>query len=244
MLTGFADGAIMGERFGTEPVRVLALHGWQRTHADFAAVLAGSPGAVAIDLPGFGATPPPPETWGSASYARALCGLVDECGGPITIVGHSFGGRVAIQLAHLVPDAVRALVLTGVPQLAPGTATGRPNRRFQMVRAARRVGLVGEHRLERARMRYGSRDYREAEGVMRSVLVTVLAERYAPLLATIACPVALVWGGLDTTAPLEGARYAAGELARGELVVLDGVGHMVPTDAPQALRGALERVGR
>jgi pimeloyl-ACP methyl ester carboxylesterase len=63
------------------------------------------------------------------------------------------------------------------------------------------------------------------------------------LLPAITCPVELVWGALDTAAPLDGARYAAGALAHGNLVVLEGVSHMVPTDAPDALRAAIDRVG-
>ena len=63
--------------------------------------------AVALDLPGFGAAPPPPEPWGTPQYADALSPLLDELG-PVVVLGHSFGGRVAIELAHRRPDAVRA----------------------------------------------------------------------------------------------------------------------------------------
>ena len=64
MLKSFAGGRLFGGAWGHGCPNVLALHGWARTHADFDAVFADRPGAVpsAIgpDLPGFGATPPPP----------------------------------------------------------------------------------------------------------------------------------------------------------------------------------------
>src|SRR5437764_447469 len=80
-------------------------------HADFDRTLQGVD-AVALDLPGFGATPPPASAWGSADYATAVADAIDE---PMVILGHSLGGRVAAYLAALRPDLVRALVLTGAP---------------------------------------------------------------------------------------------------------------------------------
>jgi hypothetical protein len=76
VLRAFADGTIFGDAYGASPPRVLALHGWRRDRSDFRAVLDGLD-ALAVDLPGFGASPAPPSAWGSAEYARAL----DRIGG-------------------------------------------------------------------------------------------------------------------------------------------------------------------
>jgi pimeloyl-ACP methyl ester carboxylesterase len=243
MLTAFADGTIVGERYGSGEIEVVALHGWQRTHADFAPALSHSArGAAALDLPGFGGTAAPSGPWGSRAYAEALVPVLESIGRPVVVVGHSYGGRVALQLAVIAPDLVRALVLSGVPQMAPPTRRSRPNRKFQLIRLARRLGLVGERRLEAARDKHGSRDYREAQGVLRGVLVTALGERYDDLLPQITCPVELVWGELDSAAPVADARYADSVLRYSNLVVVEGVGHMVPTDEPQALVAAIDRV--
>ena len=135
MLRSLAGGRLFGEVTGDGPPTVLALHGWRRTHGDFSAVLAPPDGtsgerpgddgrpldAVAPDLPGFGATPAPAEAWGSSEYAACVAELLDDMAGPVVVIGHSFGGRVAVQLAAARPEAVRALVLTGVPLLPPAT---------------------------------------------------------------------------------------------------------------------------
>jgi pimeloyl-ACP methyl ester carboxylesterase len=67
VLKSFAGGALFGGGWGEGTPTVLALHGWRRTHDDFtpvsraAADLPGGPlSALGPDLPGFGATPPPP----------------------------------------------------------------------------------------------------------------------------------------------------------------------------------------
>jgi len=223
-------------RAGDSP-RVLALHGWGRDHRDWSGPLAGLD-AVALDLPGFGATPPPPEPWGSSEYAAAIEPVLNELIAPTVIVGHSFGGRVALQLVARAPEHVGALVLSGVP--LGRRAGGRPRLAFRLARALNRAGVVSDDRMEAARRKYGSDDYRRAEGVMRSVLVKAVAENYDDVLGRIDCPVELLWGSDDTAAPVAGARAAAAVLRRANLIELSG-DHFACFAHPEALRAAIDR---
>ena len=68
MLRAFADGQLFGEVLGELPARVIGLHGWRRDRHDLEPVLRGLD-AVSLDLPGFGASPIPPEAWGAHEYA-------------------------------------------------------------------------------------------------------------------------------------------------------------------------------
>ncbi len=244
MLRAFASGRLFGEAYGEAAPWVLALHGWARTHADFAGVLGSRNGlpeldGVALDLPGFGSTPPPPAAWGSAEYADLVAEVLGSMGEKAVVLGHSFGGRVAIELAARHGERLAGLVLTGVPIFRPEGARTRTAPSYRVLRRLARLGLLGEERLERARRHHGSRDYREATGVLRAVLVRVLSERYEDALARIACPVTLVWGELDRVAPVEVARRAASLIGAPEVVVVPGTGHLLPTESPGALREAL-----
>lgn len=240
MLHAFGDGSIFGEVFGTSPPRVLALHGWGRTSADFHTVLKGLD-AIAIDLPGFGASPPPPRAWGAADYATALLPTLAACATPVTIIGHSFGGRVAVHLGATHPDLIRGLVLTGVPLLRPPGPSAKSPRRFRLAKRLHALGLLSDEQMEVRRRRSGSADYRAASGVMREVLVRAIAEDYREQLGALSCPVELVWGQNDTAAPVSMAEEAAsllGPLAR--LSVLPGVGHDTLAEAPGAVRAAID----
>lgn len=262
MLKSFAGGQLFGAAFGPAEPTVLALHGWRRTHRDFEPVFAAPPtrpaatrepaaspdpagpalSVVAPDLFGFGATPPPPEGWGSAEYAAHLVPLFEEPGvlaDRIVLVGHSFGGRVSLHLATLVPDRIERVVLTGVPLLDRRGRRARPAAAFRTVRRLHSLGLVGDERMEAMRNKYGSPDYRAAQGVMRSVFVRILAERYDEQMAAITCPVDLVWGEDDTEVPLDVASRAETLFADARLTVLPGVGHLTPTEAPDALRAVI-----
>src|SRR5439155_342890 len=151
------------------PPAVIGLHGWGRNRADLSQALVGLD-ALVVDLPGFGASPPPAEAWGAAGYAQAVIPVLKECPDPAVVLGHSFGGRVAVCLAAQHPARVRALVLTGVPLLRR-VGVRRPPFRYRVLRSLHHAGLLSDQRMERARSRHGSRDYRAASGVMRDVLV-------------------------------------------------------------------------
>jgi len=243
VLRAFADGRLFGSVTGSDEPRVLALHGWARSHRDFDAVIAPDGEtplpALALDLPGFGASPPPPEAWGAEAYAQAVSPVLDEMGAPLVVLGHSFGGRVALHLALQHPDTVQALVLTDVPLLHASGRRGRPSPRYRAIRGLHRLGLVPDGALERARQKFGSADYRAAQGIMRQVLVRSVEETYGAQLDAVQCPVHLVWGGDDTATPVEVAERALGRLAHGDLTVIPGVGHLTPLLIPSELRAAV-----
>jgi pimeloyl-ACP methyl ester carboxylesterase len=245
VLQAFLDGAVFGTSSGEGTPRVLLLHGWRRSHEDFAGVAAAlaSDGlaSLAIDLPGFGAAPPPLEATGARGYALRLVPLVTELaqgGSPPVLVGHSFGGRVAVCLAAQAPEVVGGLVLTGVPLVRAEMPAGRVSRRYRAIRTAARLGLVSDARLEAARRHYGSADYRAATGVVRQVLVACVGESYEVELARVSCPVTLVWGADDAVAPLAVAKAAQALVPAARLDVVEGVGHLVPTEAPARLAEA------
>lgn len=250
MLRSYAGGSIFGASTGESPARVVALHGWGRTHRDFDRVLAPSGAtpfaAIALDLPGFGATPAPTEPWTSRDFADAIVPVLEEIGEPVVLVGHSHGGRVAVALADMVPNRVAGLVLVGAPVLRP--ATRRPSLGYRLLRSLYRRGLYSEARMEALRQRRGSADYRAATGVLRDTLVTVVNEDFTSELQRLTVPTVLVWGADDVDVPPQVAEQAAALLAQNEagvnakVVVLDGVGHLVPTQAPAELRTAIEEL--
>ncbi len=248
MLRALGDGTLFADAHGEGAPRVIWLHGWARRGADFARcgemVAARGVASLALDLPGFGASPPPAEAGGARRYADVVASALGDLGEGFVLVGHSFGGRVATVIAAEHPELVRALVLTGAPVVRVG-ASRTPATGYRLIRALRRWRLVSEERLEAARQRYGSADYRAASGVVREVLVATLAEDYSDELARLVAPVELVWGERDREVPVAVATRVRDLLtARGVPVVttvVPGVGHLLPLEAPDALAAAAMR---
>ncbi|MHB8246391.1 MAG: alpha/beta fold hydrolase [Acidimicrobiales bacterium] len=99
---------------------IVLIHGWGLAHNSYRAAaealsLQGFR-VIVPDLPGFGCSSKLPFMGLSfTSYATAMRSFIEEChdiaGEPVHLVGHSFGGAVAAQLAHDSPDIVRSVVL-------------------------------------------------------------------------------------------------------------------------------------
>jgi pimeloyl-ACP methyl ester carboxylesterase len=248
VLTTLLGGRAFAERYGDPSTDVVALHGWGRNRSDWSGTLQGYD-ALALDLPGFGATPAPDEGWSTEQYAGWLRACLEDSarlgGERPVLVGHSFGGRVAVRLAATAPELVRGLVLTGVPLLRPQTAATRPPLSFRALRLLNKWHFISNERMEQERRKRGSADYVAAQGVMREVLVKAVNEDYGDALDAIATrelPVAMVWGEHDTAATPSMADQARARLgADAELVVVPGAAHLLDDALVAALRAAIDQ---
>jgi pimeloyl-ACP methyl ester carboxylesterase len=123
-----------------------------RSRGDFREVLDGLD-ALALDLPGFGgASPVPAEAAGAGGYAELVAPALDACAERVVVIGHSFGGRVAVNLAAQRPERVAALVLTGVPRLVAPVKCRR-RRPATGSCAGCTGGVVSDERMEALRRR-------------------------------------------------------------------------------------------
>ncbi|MGE3178176.1 MAG: alpha/beta fold hydrolase [Vicinamibacterales bacterium] len=183
-----------------------------------------------IDLPGFGDAPGPPGPWGTPEYATLVARFIEaRLTGPVILVGHSFGGRVAVRLAAMRLPQVEGVTLIGVPGL-PVQGWSRQRLRRSGIRLLRQVlqlgkPLTGSGPLDWHTRRFGSRDYLAA-GAMRQVLVKTVTEDLTEAARGTLVPFLLIYGTDDTeTPPWLGARYQALLAPRATLHVLPHKDH-------------------
>ncbi|MFI5425751.1 alpha/beta fold hydrolase [Aeromicrobium sp. UC242_57] len=146
VLTSLADGRIWADRYGDGEPSIIALHGWGRSRHDWSPVLPHR-NALAVDLPGFGASPAPDTAWTTAEYADALAPVLAAYTSPV-LVGHSFGGRVAVQVAARHPGLLGGVLLTGVPLLRNEAPSGKPAFRYRSARWLNRRGILSDDRMD------------------------------------------------------------------------------------------------
>jgi pimeloyl-ACP methyl ester carboxylesterase len=211
---------------------LVLLHGWGQTSLGFAGVMPALEKqfrVLAPDLPGFGFSESPPAAWGSTEYAGVVASLIKNAGFErADVLGHSFGGKVAVALAASQPELVRRLVLVAAPVVRLPQVDGVRSRARGYKVARRLAALVPPPLQDRilgwARDRYGSEDYKAA-GELRSTLVKVVNEDWRTELRSLRSPVLLVYGERDTDVPVAVAREALAEAPGAELVVIEGAGH-------------------
>ena len=213
---------------------VLFLHGWGTDHRSFFRFLEGMSGffrVVAPDLPGFGGSDEPPSGWSVREYADFVVDFLKKLEiSEAIMIGHSFGGRVAIKLAS---ETGRIGIVKAVLVDCAGIRSDmtRHKLRSYFYKAVKRVISASaiEKRfpflLEQWRIRNGSADYRNASPRMRECLVKAVNDDLTPCLPDIKCPVLLIWGENDTATPLADARVMERLIPDAGLVVLKNAGH-------------------
>jgi len=85
-------------------------------------------------------------------------------------------------------------------------------------------------KLDVYRARSGSADYRNASGIMRSILVRIVNEDIRKLLPQVDAQTLLIWGEKDTSAPLAGGKLMQELIYDSEIKVIPGCGHFPHID--------------
>lgn len=216
---------------------VVVLHGWGGRLESMTPViscLASSARVVALDLPGFGESPPPAGVWGTPDYAEFVRDVLATLGiDRAAFVGHSFGAKTSLYLAATHRDHVTKLVAQGASGLrsAP-SAKARVKRAVSKgARYAGKLGPVGRAVRRAVYDRIASQDYKDA-GDMRPILVKVVNEDIGHLLPNVAAPTLLIWGTEDDAAPLAHGQRMEQLIPDAGLVTFDGAGHFAYLDEP------------
>ena len=215
---------------------VLVLHGWGAHLAavePMLAALEGETRVVALDLPGFGHSEPPPEPWDADDYAGFVLRFLDELGiDRCHVLGHSFGGRVAICMAADHPDRVGRLLLCDSAGLRPKRGV-KYRAKVSVAKAGKVAGRLGASGLQdRMRARVASSDYLNASEAMRGTFRRVIEQDLSDRLPRIGATTLLVWGDRDDDTPLWMAHRMEELIPDAGLAVFEGAGHYSYADDP------------
>lgn len=226
------------ELAGNGARRVVLLHGWgcstklMKPIADF---LAKDMTVLSVDFPAHGESGRPPEPWGVPEFAACLKELLQELRFlPCSVIAHSFGGRITIELASADQDVFDRIILTGAAGIKP-EASGQASRRSQEYRklkavcqAMRKTGVLSglaDKWNEQLIQKYGSKDYAALDPEMRKTFVKVVNYDQTAKLKNIRSSTLLVWGDADTETPLWMGQKMEKEISDSALIILNGGTH-------------------
>ncbi|HEY3438599.1 MAG TPA: alpha/beta fold hydrolase [Actinotalea sp.] len=248
---------------GTLPL--VLLHGFPLDHRmwlDVTDLLAGDRTVLALDLPGFGASPTGPDVAGALGtdpapsidvMADGVAATLRAVGVPRAVVaGLSMGGYVAMALAERHRDLVAGLGLVSTKSTADDEAararrlaiadTVLAEARIDAVLGMRTSLLGATSRTARPdlveRVEGWIRDQGPAAVAWAQRAMAARPDRTAALRA-FGGPAVIVVGEEDELAPLPAAQHMLSALQDGELVVVAGAGHMVSIESPEPVAAAL-----
>ncbi len=166
------------------------------------------------------------------------------------LFGHSMGGRVALEVFRLAPNRVRriALASTGVHWIGEGEPAKRRalqavghERGFEALVDTWLPPMVAE--ANRAKPIYGAMRQMCLDGGQATFDAQINAQLTRPeqesLLAEIGCPTLVMTGELDSWSGPAQHEAIAARIADSTLVIVEGAGHMLPLEAPDAVNQAI-----
>ena len=244
---------------------VLLIHGWSSSWyamSPLLGLLSQRFRVIAIDLPGYGASPSLPERATIPAYADALADFVERVtDGPVVLVGHSMGGMISLTMALCYPALVERMVLIGP------TISGRLSRHINLlvspINMLERFGLGSllVSTTERAMMGITDRlmrpaSFAERTGITEKDYIRLRADARRPgqgrvraecffamrendlrgRLGQVEAPALVLWGAEDNTVPLRDAGVVADEWPTADLRIIPKAGHWPHFETPDTVR--------
>jgi pimeloyl-ACP methyl ester carboxylesterase len=158
----------------------------------------------------------------------------------ILLIGHSFGGRIAIKYAVKYPEEIDKLILTGAAGIKH-KLTLKQKTFFILTKIGKTIFSLPIinffqnpiYKLFSKIARSRKKDYYNASPRMKEIMKNVLAEDLTDYFDKIKIPTLLIWGKEDKTTPLADGEIMNEKIENSKLVVVDDANHSLPYQKPE-----------
>ena len=198
---------------------IVLLHGWGQNIQMMDPLgknLSDNGKITILDLPGFGSSEIPKFAYTINDYTDILYDFLKSLNinNPI-LIGHSFGGRIAINYASQYD--VKKLVLFGSPFIV----REKKGLKIKVLKGLKKIKFL-DKLAEKMKKYMGSEDYKQANGVMREILVKTVNTDLTDKATKIKASTLLIWGDKDEAVPVTEAKLLEKTIEDSALIVLSG----------------------
>lgn len=219
------------------------IHGWGVSSQIFKPIiylLKNNFKIYAFDLPGFGTTPIKKimnlKDYADFVYRFLMENQIKE---PV-IIGHSFGGAIAVKLTLLYPNIVSKLILISA------SAIRQP--RYKMIFIKKVADILKPFLPEKIRkfilklLKYDKTDYAQIESFeLKETFKNVISEDLGPYFPLIKIPALTIWGENDEITPLREGELIAENIPDAKLAVIKNTGHFTFLEKPEEFVKLIKR---
>ena len=231
------DGLKIAYKFtGEGEETAVILQGWGTSYPLYdvvAKALLPKYRVLQFDLPGFGASQEPPESWNVDQFTDFFIKLMEALEiKKALLIGHSYGGRMIIKMAarDKLPFEIDRIVLIDSAGVMPKRSFKQKVKifRYKILKKIlnfKPVYMIFSELIELWKTTQGSEDYRNATPIMKGCLVKAVNEDLTHLFEKNKYDTLLIWGDKDEATPLSDGKLMEKLMPSAGLAVIPGTGH-------------------
>ncbi|MHB8903961.1 MAG: alpha/beta fold hydrolase [Patescibacteria group bacterium] len=234
--SGLKISYLISSDFNSEKA-IVFLPGWKSPVDLFCGVMGDTPNLLAINLPGWGGSEMPKETWGLFEYAKLIKEVLSKLNinNPI-LIGHSIGGAVAVDYLNNSGRASKLILIGGA---IIRERIGRSQRLFIASKVFRFLfPFVNKKMRQRLAGKSLSLDYLES-GEMENIYKRLISEDRQEAYSKLNLPITLIWGRNDDATPYSYAERLRALNNQAVLETISGAGHYCFLDKPEEFKKIL-----
>lgn len=233
-------------------VPIVILHGWgsgmsgKKYHVLKKILEKDGYTVYAPDLPGFGDNELEKSALSFEDYLQFVHDFIVKKikEKKVILLGHSYGGRIAIRFSAQYPDMVKRLILTGASGIPRALPSIKKRVVYGITKITRPLFAIPPisffYKLFRKLVYYsiGEMDYYKA-GSLQETFKNVYQVSVAPDLEKIIVPTLIVWAQEDTFTPLADGILMHEKIKNSKLIIIPGASHKLPYEKPKEFAQAI-----
>lgn len=216
-------------------MKLILLHGWSQNKEVWNTIISkiSNYKTLAIDLPGFGEEKIINPNWGVSEYTDWVINKIKNYK-QVILIGHSFGGRIATEIASKRPKWLKGIVLSGSPSIY------RPTFKIRLKILIFKMGKhILSNNLKESLLPIDLKNAvsKNLETTFRKVVIYDQTRQ----LKNINIPTLLIWGNYDKIVSIKIAGEIHGLVKNSELKIIASAGHNSFMDNPHLFSGYVKK---
>ena len=226
---------------------IVCLPGWGDTLDSFSELIKSLQAkytVLVLDLPGFGSSQAPPKAWGMTDYTKFVADWMKKVGVVHTygIIGHSYGGSIAIKGLTNGDLKTEKLIL-----LSSAGVRKKRSFRKQLIKAIAKTGKLPAYFLPLDARKKLRRKFYKAAGSealllphMENTFRKIISEDLRGTAKTVSVPTLLIYGSKDQATPVKDGQTLSRAISDSRLEIIEGAGHFLHQEQPENVSRLVE----
>lgn len=187
------------------------------------------------------------QAWTISDYVEWLHSNIAKEKNKVILIGHSNGGRIALNFALKYPDKTKQLVLIDSGGIYDdGLSISLKRYIFKFISSLGKFFTRSEKLRRFLYKIIGESDYKDATPLMRQTMINLLKSDQSLKFDQISVPTTIIWGQQDTITPLSHARQLHRLILKSQLYIIEGARHASffthPEKVTQIIINAINRI--